>query len=82
MSRTIKAIERHMALPVRVGPQQKILSAPSKSRPGEFRFQGGNSTFFGEWQEQGPEALPGIGVRKLRLVFGPPQSVVSAGAAG
>ena len=79
MSRTIKAIERHAVLPVWLGPQPTILSAPSKSRLGEFRFQGGNSTFFGEWQEHGPEALPGRGVRKLRLVFGPPQSVVTAG---
>src|SRR6476469_4091086 len=51
----------------------------SRGRLGEFRFEGGNSTFFGEWQEHGPETLPGYGVRKLRLVFGPPQSVVTAG---
>ena len=65
-----------------LGPQRTLLPATPKSRLGEFLFQGGNSTFFGEWQEHGPEALPGIGVRKLRLVFGPPQSVVIASAAG
>jgi len=31
-----------------------------------------------EWQQHGPETLSGYGVRKLRLTFAPPQSVVTA----
>ena len=51
MSRTIKAIERHMILPVRLGPEIE-------------------------------ETLSGHALRKLRLVFAPPYSVTTAGAAG
>ena len=35
-----------------------------------------------EWQQRGPETLSGHAVRKLRLTFAPPQSVVTASAAG
>jgi hypothetical protein len=35
-----------------------------------------------EWQQRGPETLSGLAVRKLRLVVAPPQSVITASAAG
>jgi hypothetical protein len=34
-----------------------------------------------EWQQRGPEALSGHTIRKLRLSFAPPQSVITASAA-
>jgi hypothetical protein len=35
-----------------------------------------------EWQERGPETLSGHTFRKLRLAFAPPESVITASAAG
>lgn len=35
-----------------------------------------------EWQQRGPETLSGRAVRKLRLALAPPQSVITASAAG
>ena len=37
-----------------------------------------NAKLMAEWQQHGPETLSGYGVRKLRLTFAPPQSVVTA----
>ena len=34
-----------------------------------------------EWQQRGPETRSGHALRKLRLTFAPPQSVVTASAA-
>jgi hypothetical protein len=64
MSRTIKAIERHMI------PQPQAASIQSRAR-----------TLIAEWQQRGPEALSGHTIRKLRLSFAPPQSVITASAA-
>jgi hypothetical protein len=61
MSRTIKAIERHMILPVR-----------SKTRRGEPGLQNGERKLVAEWQ-RAAEIL-GHTQRKLRLAFGPSQS--------
>jgi hypothetical protein len=61
MSRTIKAIERHMILPVR-----------SKTRSGEPGLQNDECKLVAEWQ-RGAEIL-GHMQRKLRLAFVPSQS--------
>jgi hypothetical protein len=82
MSRTIKAIERHMILPVRLGPRSTIPSVRSQTRRGELGLQSHASNLVGEWQQRGPETLSGDALRKLRLVFASPYSVTTAGAAG
>ena len=82
MSRTIKAIERHMILPVRLGPRSRIPPVRSKTRRGELGLQSRASNLVAEWQQRGPETLSGHAFRKLRLVFAPPYSVTTAGAAG
>jgi hypothetical protein len=61
MSRTIKAIERHMILPVRPEPRSTIPPAPDRERK-----------LVAEWQ-RGAEIL-GHAQRKLRLAFAPPHS--------
>jgi hypothetical protein len=61
MSRTIKAIERHMILPVR-----------SRTRGGEPGLQNGEPKLVAEWQ-RGAEIL-GHTQRKLRWAFAPSQS--------
>jgi hypothetical protein len=71
MSRTIKAIERHMRMPVRLGPQSKAVSVQSYA-----------AKLVAEWQQHGPETLSGLAGRKLRLSFAPTQSVLIASAAG
>jgi hypothetical protein len=40
------------------------------------------SKLVAEWQQRGPETLSGLAVRKLRLALAPPQSVITASAAG
>jgi hypothetical protein len=35
-----------------------------------------------EWQQRGPETVPGHAVKKLRLIFALPQSVATASAVG
>jgi hypothetical protein len=69
MSRTIKAIERHMTLPVRVGPQSKAVSVQSRA-----------AKLVAEWQQRGPETLSGQTLGKLRLALVPTQSVITASA--
>ena len=61
MSRTIKAIERHMILPVRLGPRSTIPPALNRERK-----------LVAEWQ-RGAEIL-GHAQRKLRLAFAPAHS--------
>jgi hypothetical protein len=34
----------------------------------------------GEWQQRGPETIPGHAFRKLRLAFAPTQPVITASA--
>ena len=92
MSRTIKAIERHMILPVRLGPRSRIPPVRSQTRlataslsigkRGEIGLQSRASSLVAEWQRRGLETLSGHAFRKLRLVFAPPYSVTTAGAAG
>ena len=82
MSRTIKAIERHMILPVRPEPQSRVLPARSKSHLAKIGFHSRSAEFVAEWQQRGPETLSGLVVRKLRLSFAPTQSVIAASAAG
>jgi hypothetical protein len=82
MSRTIKAIERHMILPVRLGPRSTIPSVRSKTRRGKLGLQARASKLVAEWQRRGPETLSGHAFRKLRLAFAPPYSVTTAGAVG
>jgi hypothetical protein len=65
MSRTIKAIERHMILPGR-----------SKNRRGESGLQNAERKLVTEWQ-RGAEIL-GHAQRKLRLAFAPTHSTAFA----
>ena len=74
MSRTIKAIERHMILTVRLGPRSTI-------PPVRLRLQNGERKLVAEWQQRGPETLSGHALRKLRLAFASPH-VTTASAAG
>ena len=67
MSRTIKAIERHMILPVRPGRR-----GDTDSSRGELGLQNGERKLVAEWQH-GTEIL-GHAQRKLRLAFAPTQS--------
>jgi hypothetical protein len=67
MSRTIKAIERHMILPVRSGRR-----GDTDSSRGELGLQNSERKLLSEWQ-RGGEIL-GHAQRKLRLTFAPPQS--------
>jgi hypothetical protein len=76
MSRTIKAIARHMI------PQSKIPPVRSKTRRGELGLQSRAANLVAEWQQRGPETLSGHALRKLRLVLAPTQSVLTASAAG
>jgi hypothetical protein len=69
MSRTIKAIERHLR------PRSTI-------PPVRLRLQPSAPGLVAEWQQRGPETLSGHAFRKLRLAFAPPQSVTTASAAG
>ena len=69
MSNTMKAIERHMTLPVRLGPPAKAGSSQPRG-----------ADLVAEWQQRGPETLSGHIVRKLRLVLVPTQSALIASA--
>ena len=71
MSRTIKAIERHM-IPRPTIPPVRFANRTDSSR-GELGFQPRNSKLVAEWQ-RGLETLTGSAQRKLRLVFAPSQS--------
>jgi hypothetical protein len=82
MSRTIKAIERHMISPVRLGPRSTIPPVRSKTGRGELGLQSRASKLVAEWQQRGPETLSGHTLRKLRLAFAPAESVITASAAG
>jgi len=61
MSRTIKAIERHM-IPRSTIPQVRLGLEPHAPK------------LVGEWQQRGPETLSRRMLRKLRLAFAPSQS--------
>jgi hypothetical protein len=78
MSRTIKAIERHMISPVR---SKTRLATPSVPR-GELGLQPSAPGLVAEWQQRGPETISGYALRKLRLAFAPTHSVIATGAAG
>ena len=69
MSRTIKAIERHM-IPKATFP------------PARIGFPSGDSKLVAEWQQRGPETLSGYTSRKLRLAFSPAEALIIASAAG
>ena len=61
MSRTIKAIERHM-IPRSTIPPVRLGLEPHAPK------------LVGEWQQRGPETFSGRMLRKLRLAFAPLQS--------
>ena len=69
MSRTIKAIERHMISQAKVPPVQLGLQSRA-------------AKLVTEWQQRGPETLSGHAFRKLRLALAPSQYVITAGAGG
>ena len=79
MSRTIKAIERHMTLPVRSKTRLATASL-SAGRRGELGLQSPAAKLVAEWQQRGPETLSGHALRKLRLALAPTQSVITASA--
>jgi hypothetical protein len=68
MSGTIKAIERHMILPVRSGRR-----GDTDSSHGELGLQNRERKLVTEWQRR-PETFSGYALRKLRLAFAPSQS--------
>ena len=72
MSRTIKAIERHMILPVRLGPRSSHIRPETAARQTPQPMQNGERKLVAEWQ-RGAEIL-GHAQRKLRLAFAPAQS--------
>ena len=67
MSRTIKAIERHMIMPVRLGPRSSRLRPEATARQAAQPMQNGTRKLVAEWQ-RGAEIL-GLAQRKLRLTF-------------
>jgi len=69
MSRTLKAVERHMI------PQAKV-------PPVRLGLQSRSATLIVEWQQRGPETLSGHALRKLRLALAPTPSVIIATATG
>jgi len=77
MSKTIKAIERHLIMPVR-----PVRSAywTDRSRSG-IGLPSRGSKLVAEWQQRGPETLSGYTSRKLRLAFAPAEVVLTANAA-
>ena len=77
MSRTFKAIERHLAS----RPRPAVPPVRSQTRRGELGLQPSAPSLIAEWQERGPETLSGHALRKLRLAFAPTQSVTTASAA-
>lgn len=70
MSRTVKAIERHMTMPVRLG--LPVRSAEERTRRREVRLQNSERKLVAEWQ-RGAEILEHV-QRKLHLAFARPQS--------
>ena len=72
MSRTIKAIERHMIMPVRLGPRSSRLRPEATARQAAQPMQNGERKLVAEWR-RGAEIL-GHAQRKLRLAFAPAQS--------
>jgi hypothetical protein len=81
MSRTIKAIMRHMILSVRSQPRRVELGPRSKVPRVGLGLQCRASKLVGEWQQRGPETVSGHALRKLRLAFAPTQSLKTAAAA-
>jgi len=73
MSRTIKAIERHM-----IPRSSRLRSEPdwhkATARQAKQPMQNAERKLVGEWQQRGPETLSGRMLRKLRLAFAPSQS--------
>jgi hypothetical protein len=67
MSRTIKAIERHMI------PRSSRLRREATARQATQPIQNGEGKLVAEWQ-RGLETVTGSAQRKLRLFFAPAQS--------
>jgi hypothetical protein len=71
MSKTIRAIERHIMSRTRPAvPPAQLGLQPSAPR------------LIAEWQQHGPETLSGYALRKLRLALAPSQSWITASAPG
>jgi hypothetical protein len=66
MSRTIKAIERHMILPVRLGPRSRIPSVRSKTCRGELGLQSRPSKLVVEWQKRFRSAIEAVSLPHRR----------------
>ena len=66
VSKAIETIERHLT---------------PTSTSSRVRLDRRASKFVAEWQENGPETLPGLAIRKLRLSFAPSQLVLAASTA-
>jgi hypothetical protein len=76
MSRTIEAIERHMIMPVRLGPRSSRLRPEATARLATETVQPRERKLFAEWQ-RGAEIL-GHAQQKLRLAFAPARSHANA----
>jgi len=86
MSRTIKAIERHMTLPVRsadwTDSSRGELGPQSKVPPNRLGLESRAAKLVAEWQHRGPETLSGYTSRKLRLAFAPTGAVITVSVVG
>jgi hypothetical protein len=67
MSRTIKAIEHHIAS----RPRPAVPPVWAKTRSGELGLQLSAPKLIAQWQQRGPETLSGHALCKLRLAFAP-----------
>ena len=74
MSRTIKAIERHMIPRSTSPPVRSGRPGDTDSSRGELGLQPRDSKLIAEWQ-RGQETFFGRALRKLRLALAPSQSV-------
>ena len=81
MSRTIKAVERHMILPVNSDRDRQFRQSVVDRR-GELGFQSRAAKLVAEWQQRGPETLSGHALRKLRFALAPSHSVITATPVG
>jgi hypothetical protein len=66
--KTFNSVEKTKVMPRSTTPSAQLGRCASK--------------LVAEWQQNGPETLSGLAVRKLRLSFAPSQLVVAASAVG
>ena len=77
MSKTIKAIERHLIC--QFGPPNSPIRRTGPVAGSGLPSLG--SKLVAEWQQRGPETLSGYTSRKLRLAFARAEAVITVSAA-